>query len=155
MNREWTRSDFLISTDQTMLDMDIIHDYLSKRSYWALNIPRDLLEKAIRNSRCYGIYGGKALVGFGRCITDEATFGYLSDIFVLESHRGLGLGQWLVECMLGDPDLQGLRNWTLYTLDAQDLYARFGFQNPEEPRNVMAIKKMNPYGASAGVQVGC
>jgi GNAT superfamily N-acetyltransferase len=158
MAREWTRSPFRISTDQALLDLDVIHEYLSQRSYWALNIPRDLLAKALRNSRCYGIYeardGGEVLVGFGRCVTDEATFAYVGDVFVLETHRGRGLSKWLVECMLADPDLQGLRNWTLYTKDAQDLYARYGFKNPEDPASVMTIKKKNPYGAPAGVQTG-
>lgn len=151
--QEWTRPRFQISTDPSRLDLDLIHGYLSRESYWAQNIPRPLLEKALRNSRCYGIYaeeGPRAQVGFGRLVTDCATFAYVADIFVLPAYRGQGLSKWLVECMLGDPDVQGLRNWTLYTKDAQSLYARFGFAHPEDPKSVMAIKKRNPYGAPEG-----
>lgn len=150
MIREWTRGPFAISTDPARLDLDIIHAYLAGESYWARNIPRTLLEKALGNSRCYGIYEGPDLVGFGRLITDQATFAYMSDVFVLPGHRGQGLSKFLVECMLSDPDLQGLRNWTLYTNDAQGLYSRFGFKNPENPATVMTIKSPNPYQAPKG-----
>lgn len=150
MHHQWIRSPYLISTDPARLDLDAIHGYLSRESYWARNIPRELVEKAIRNARCYGIYEGDKLAGFGRLITDYATFAYVGDIFVLDAWRGRGLSKWLVECMLSDPEVQGLRNWTLYTKDAQDLYARYGFRNPEDPSTVMTIKKKNPYGAPAG-----
>lgn len=163
MHREWAREGYLISTDPARLDLAAIHRYLSEESYWARNIPLPLLEKALAHSRCYGIYGpasegpastvpahaGSAppLAGFGRLVTDYATFAYVGDVFVLSSHRGLGLSKWLVECMLADPDVQGLRNWTLYTKDAQSLYARYGFRPPDDPASVMTIKRKNPYGA--------
>ena len=150
MIREWTRTPYTISTDPALLDLDRIHAYLAGESYWARNIPRALVEKALGNSRCYGIYDEKALVGFGRLITDYATFAYMGDVFVLPSHRGRGLSKFLVECMLSDPDVQGLRNWTLYTKDAQGLYSQFGFQNPDDAMTVMTIKVPNPYGAQEG-----
>jgi GNAT superfamily N-acetyltransferase len=143
--RAWSRPPFEISTDPARLDLDVIHHYLSQESYWARNIPRDLVAKAMAYSRCYGIYEGPSQVGFGRLVTDYATFAYVGDIFVLADHRGKGLSKWLVECMLSDPDVQGLRNWTLYTKDAQRLYARYGFQPPADPRSVMTIKVPNPY----------
>ncbi|MDQ3003243.1 MAG: GNAT family N-acetyltransferase [Fibrobacterota bacterium] len=137
------------------MNRDAIHAYLAERSYWARNIPRELLDKAIANSRCYGIYrvhgqtrennADREQAGFARVITDCATFGYLCDVFVLEDHRGLGLSKWLVECILGEPEFQPLRNWTLYTKDAHGLYGRFGFTPPKDSASVMAIKKENPY----------
>lgn len=147
MIRQWSRDPFVISTDPARLDIGRIHRYLAEESYWARNIPLDLVRKALANSRCYSIHEGETLVGFGRIITDYATFAYVGDVFVVEERRGLGLSKWLVECMLGDPEVQGLRNWTLYTKDAQSLYARFGFLHPENPATVMTIKKPNPYGA--------
>ncbi len=172
MHREWAREGYLISTDPAKLDLAAIHRYLSEESYWARNIPFALVEKALSHSRCYGIYGpapadpepraipaapppspgarGAAdlpLAGFGRLVTDYATFAYVADVFVLPAHRGHGLSKWLVECMLADPDVQDLRNWTLYTKDAQSLYSRYGFRPPEDPASVMTIKKKNPYGA--------
>jgi GNAT superfamily N-acetyltransferase len=81
-------------------------------------------------------------------VTDYATFAYLCDVFVLEGHRGRGLSKWLVECMLADPEVQGLRRWTLFTRDAQGLYARFGFRNPERVDEAMSIRPPDPYGAA-------
>lgn len=146
-HREWTRPPLLISTDPARLDLAVIHKFLAEESYWARNIPKALVRKSIAHSRCYGLYEGPSQLGFGRLITDYATFAYVGDIFILASHRGQGLSKWLVECMLSDPEVQGLRNWTLYTKDAQSLYARFGFRPPEDPLSVMTIKKKNPYGA--------
>jgi len=144
-HKEWTRGAYAINTDKARLDVAAIHAYLSEQSYWARNIPRQLVEKSIANSLCYGIYLGREQAGFGRVITDYATFGYFSDIFVLEPHRGKGLSKWLVECILTDPEFRPLRNWTLYTKDAHGLYAGFGFGAPGDPASVMCIKKENPY----------
>lgn len=124
--REWTRDELLISTDRRRLDLDVVHAYLS-RSYWAAGMPRQILERAIENSLTFGIYDGRQQVGFARVITDLATYAYLSDVFVLETHRNRGLARWLMECVLAHPDLQGLRRFALFTRDAQGLYERFGF----------------------------
>ena len=64
---------------------------------------------------------------FARVITDRATFAYLGDVFVLEPWRGRGLSKWLVETIVADAELQGLRRWSLLTRDAHPLYARVGF----------------------------
>ena len=147
MHREWTREEYAVSTDPARLDVDAIHRYLARDSYWAQNIPRAVLDRALVNSRCYGVYRGREMAAFGRVVTVYATFGYLCDVFVLPAHRGRGLSKWLVECILGDPDLQGFRNWTLYTKDAQGLYERFGFRNLDDPSTVMRIPKPDPYGS--------
>lgn len=130
--REWTRGEFLISTDRQRLDHDVVHGFIST-SYWARGMPRATFERAIENSLIFGIYHGRAQVGFGRVITDRATYAYLSDVFVLESHRKRGLSKWLMECILDHPDLQGLRRFALFTRDAQGLYARYGFDAPRSP----------------------
>jgi GNAT superfamily N-acetyltransferase len=154
MHHAWTRPPFEITTDPSRLDLDVIHRYLSEESYWARNIPKDLVAKAIAHSRCFGIYEAASQVGFGRLVTDYATFAYVADIFVLDSHCGRGLSKWLVECMLSDPEVQGLRNWTLYTKDAQSLYARYGFKHPADPNSVMSIKVPNPYHAPEDPTLG-
>jgi len=133
---EVRKNDFLISTDRSLLNLDIIHGYLSKESYWAMNIPRELVEKSIEHSLCFGIYHQQQQVGFGRLITDQATFAYLADVFVLESYRGKGLSKWLMESIHAHPELQGLRRWVLGTRDAHGLYAQFGWAElPEELRH--------------------
>ena len=127
------RDGFRVSDETALLDLDVIHAFL-RESYWAAGIPREVVEKSLRGSLCFGLYHGNAQVGFARCITDRATYAYLADVFVLPSHRGRGLSKWLLQCILAHPDLQGLRRWGLVTRDAQGLYAQSGFvplRNPE------------------------
>ena len=149
------RGDYVISTDQARLDFDVIHDYLTQ-SYWSPGIPRATVERAARNSMAFGVYyvpaAGDARsdnweqVGFGRVITDRTTFAYLADVFVLEAHRGRGLGVWLVETISAHPELQGLRRWVLATRDAHGLYARFGFTPVKEPARWMERVDREVYG---------
>jgi GNAT superfamily N-acetyltransferase len=124
--REWRRGALTISTDRARLDFDAIHSFLGA-SYWAAGMPRAVLERAVENSLAFGIYDGSAQIGFGRAVTDLATYAYLADVFVIESYRGRGLSKWLMECVLEHPDLQGLRRFALFTRDAQGLYERYGF----------------------------
>ena len=121
------KDEFLISTDASLLNVDMIHEYLSKESYWAANIPRDLVERSIQHSLCFGIYFQQQQIGFARLVTDRATFAYLADVFVLDAYRGKGLSKWLMECIHAHPDLQGLRRWVLGTRDAHGLYEQFGW----------------------------
>jgi uncharacterized protein (DUF952 family)/N-acetylglutamate synthase-like GNAT family acetyltransferase len=132
---EWRHLEYTISTDRTRLDIDCLHEFLSREAYWSVGIPRDVLEKALSNSLCFGLFapaGDQA--GFCRVVTDHATYGYLADVFVLPEHRGLGLGHWLVQCALDHPDLAGLRSWTLGTRDAHALYERFGWSAADPSR---------------------
>ena len=123
---EFRRGDFLISTDPKLLNLDVIHDFLT-HCYWAKGIPRDVLVRSVEHSLCFGVYDGTAQVGFARVISDFATIAYLGDVFVLESHRGRGLSRWLMECVMRHPSLQSLRRWILLTRDAHRLYEKFGF----------------------------
>ena len=126
MKHEWTREGYTITTDPTRLDRETIHRFLAD-SYWSPGIPRAVVDRSIENSIPFGLYYGKAQVGFARVITDRATFAYLADVFVLPEHRGRKLGEWLVECVSVHPELQGLRRWVLLTRDAHELYRKFGF----------------------------
>ena len=139
MTRGWRRDGYLISTDASMLDLEVVHGYLS-RSYWAAGVPEDVVRRSIENSLCFGVYRGEEQAGFARVVTDRATFAYLADVFVLEEHRGRGIGKWLVEVILSHPDLQGLRRWMLATRDAHDLYRRYAFTELARPRIFMERK---------------
>jgi len=121
-----------IDADKTRLDIGFIHRFLA-RSHWASGIPLAVLERAIAHSRAYGLYREGRQVGFARVVTDHATFAYLADVFVTDEERGRGLGRWLVEAILAEPDLQGLRRWLLGTRDAHGLYHRCGFGEPVPP----------------------
>ena len=127
-----------ISTDPARLDLDVIHGFLAS-SYWAAGIPREVVERAVRHSLCFGAYEGGHQIGFARVITDHATFAYLSDVFVLPSHRGRSVGKRLMAAIMADPALQNLRRWTLFTRDAHGLYRQFGFGAARFPERLMEI----------------
>jgi GNAT superfamily N-acetyltransferase len=120
--------EFKISTDKKKLDLDVIHEFLSKRSYWAVGISLERLKKSIENAMCFGVYQGKNQMGFARVITDFATTAYIGDVFILEPFRGKGLGKLLIKTIIGHPDLQNLRLWILGTKDAHGLYEKVGFR---------------------------
>jgi GNAT superfamily N-acetyltransferase len=150
---EWRRDGYIISTDRARIDVDVVHGYLA-RSYWAEDIPRDTVARAIAGALNFGIYidvanGARPPSGVGagdgaqpssavsaplgpqvggaRIISDYATFAYLADVFVLEEHRGHGLAIWMMECVAAHPSLQGLRRWMLGTRDAHTLYEKTGW----------------------------
>lgn len=140
----YSKDNYTISTDKSKLDLSVIHGFLSI-SYWAEDIPMEIVKKAIDNSLCFGVYNGSRQVGFARVISDYTTFAYLADVFIIEEERGKGLSKWLMECILKHKELQGLRNFCLLTRDAHSLYAQYGFENLSKPQNFMAIKKDNFY----------
>jgi GNAT superfamily N-acetyltransferase len=129
---------YVVSTDRRRLDLDAMHAYLCT-SYWAEGIPRQVLARAVEHSLCFGLFAPDgSQVGFARAVTDRAVFAHLADVYVLDAHRGKGLGVWLVETMLAHPDLQGLRGISLATVDAHGLYERFGFGPPTDSSRLMA-----------------
>jgi GNAT superfamily N-acetyltransferase len=138
MQTEWRRDNYLISTDRGRLDRSLIHRFL-EGSYWAKGIPREIVDRCIENSLCFGLYDGDCQIGFARIISDSSTFAYLADVFVLESARGQKLGVWLIETIMGHPQLQGLRRWMLATADAHGLYRKFGFAKLSRPERIMEI----------------
>jgi len=73
MSDTWRRDGYSISTDRSLLDIDLIHNYLSHESYWATGRAREVVARAIENSLAFGIYQGDKQVGFGRVVTDYAT----------------------------------------------------------------------------------
>ena len=138
------RDGYTISDDRWRIDREVVHGFLAE-SYWAAGIPRDVVERSIRHSLCFGIYHQGAQVGFARVITDHATFAYLADVFVLPAHRGRGLSKWMMECVLSHPELQGLRRFLLATRDAHGLYAQFGFTPPRRPAIWMELHNERVY----------
>lgn len=135
---EERRGGFVISTDPSRLDRTLIREFLAA-SYWAPGIPREVVDRSIEGSLSFGLYDGARQVGFARVVTDYATFGYVADVFVLESHRGRGLALWLMETIRAHPRLQGLRRWNLVTRDAHALYRKAGFRDAEFPERYMEI----------------
>ena len=135
---EYQRDDYTISTDKTRLNLGLVFDYLSHTAYWAQGRPLAKVSKSIEHSLCFGVYKGAEQVGFARVVTDYATFAWLCDVFILEPHRGRGLGKWLITCIVRHPELQGLGIFLLATRDAHELYRRYGgFKDLESPKRWM------------------
>ena len=132
-------NDFIFSDDRNLIDSKAVHHYLSTQSYWAQGIPLEIVQRAISHSLCFGVYKDGKQIGFARWITDRATFAYLCDVYIEESYRGLGLSKKLMSLMMFHPDLQGLRTYTLGTLDAHGLYEQFGFKPLTAPERRMEI----------------
>src|ERR1700722_2810229 len=142
---EYRHGEFLISPNRERLDVDVIHGFLTN-CYWAKGIPREVVERSIEHALCFGIYDGKgAQIGFARVISDFATIAYVGDVFVLETHRGRGLGEWLMQCITQHAALQGLRRWVLTTRDAHGLYAQVGFTPVKAPERFMELHRPNVY----------
>jgi GNAT superfamily N-acetyltransferase len=150
---ETRRPPYFISTRFEDLDLGFVQAFLAT-SYWASEIPLEVVDRACRGSLCFGLFrdapsqgtGDPAEpVGFARVITDCATFGYLADVFVIEAHRGMGLASWIVECALADRSLRGLRRWMLATRDAHPLYAPLGFAPLADPAKFMEIARPGIY----------
>jgi GNAT superfamily N-acetyltransferase len=141
----YSQDSYLVSTDPELLDLSMIHAWLSQESYWASGIPFGVVEQAIRHSLNFGLYHEGRQIGFARAITDQATFAYLADVFVLEAYRGRGLSKWLMSCIMDCPALQGLRRFMLMTRDAHSLYTRFGFGPIKDATKAMEITRPGLY----------
>ena len=133
----WQRDEYTISTDPSRLDLSLIHDYISNHSYWGTGRTLEVVKRSIKNSLPFGVYKGDEQVGFGRIVTDYATFAWVADVFVVPDHRGRGLSKWLMEVILAHQQLQGFRRWVLATKDAQGLYERYGFIKLHRPERWM------------------
>lgn len=142
---EISENGFVFSDNKELLQINTVHHFLSKESYWAKNIPLETVKKSIENSLCFGIYKDNEQIGFARWITDKATFAYLCDVYVTQQHRGLGLSKKLMAFMIFHADLQGLRRYQLATVDAHELYRQFGFSELKNPERQMAIVVENVY----------
>jgi GNAT superfamily N-acetyltransferase len=141
---EWTKDDFIITTDKSLIDVNYVHWFLTN-SYWAEGIPIETVQRSIDGSLCFSVVYLNHQVGFARVITDEATFAYLADVFIDENFRRRGLSKWLMEVIMAYSTLQGLRRFMLATRDAHGLYKQFGFQPLDHVDRWMHIRKPDVY----------
>lgn len=136
---------YRLSFETADQQLDIIHAFL-EGSYWAKSIPRHIVEAAIANSFCVGVFDEDGdQVGFARLVTDRATMAYLADVFVLPAHRGQGLARRMLEALDAHPELQGLRRWLLFTRDMQPLYSRLGWTPLPHPERCMEKHDIDLY----------
>jgi ribosomal protein S18 acetylase RimI-like enzyme len=145
---EFRRGDLVITTDRRAIDPDAVLALL-RGTAWARAMSRATLERAAANSVCFTLLDDSRLAGFARAVTDLSTYAYLTDVVVADSHRGRGLGRWLVECALAHPELQGLRRVALITRSATGLYERLGFGTDTGEATYMERRPPRP-GANPG-----
>jgi GNAT superfamily N-acetyltransferase len=131
-----------ISTDQTRLDVEVIHAFLAD-SYWVPGISRSNVETCIKHSLCFGVYADGRQIGFARVVTDYVRFAHILDVFVIAEFRGQGLGKLLMKELLSHPKLATIVRFTLGTKDAHGLYAQFGFTVPASPERQMELLRAN------------
>lgn len=142
---EITFDNFTITTDKSKMDIDAIHDFLSKYSGWSNGIPFDRVKTSIDNSLNFGLFHNNSQIGFARVISDFSTIAYLGDIYVLDNYRGQGLSRRLMEVVMNHPDLQDLRRWILLTSTADWLYEKYGFKKLPKPEIYMELFDPNVY----------
>ncbi len=129
---------YTVSSNKNKLDIEIIHDYLSNRAYWAKGRSIEQVQKSIENSICFGVYNKEGRqCGFARVVSDLAVYAYIMDVFILEEYRGQGLGKILIEHVVSSEELRDVTRWRLDTHDAHELYAKFGFTTPKCPERAM------------------
>jgi len=138
-------NELLISDDPALLDRALVFDFLRERSYWAREVTREIVDRSVENSLCFGIYLDGKQIGFARVVTDFATFAWLADVFIVEEKRGQGFSKKLAAAVLAHPRLQGLRRFMLGTRDAHGLYAQFGFKPLAHPERFMEIRSESSY----------
>ena len=142
--REFHQSGLLISTARERLDVAMIHEFLTS-SPWAQGISRETVERALQTSFCFGVYEGDRQVGFARVITDFATFAYVCDFFIVESHRGRGLAKWLISSILECPDIRCLQRTCIVTAEAHGFYRQMGFMGVQRPDAYLELVNKDAY----------
>lgn len=134
----WRHGPYLVSTDRALVDVAATTAFLAA-TYWATAIPERIVERSLDHSIGFGLYESGRQVGFARVVSDRATFAWVGDVFIVESHRGRGLSLWLMRCVLGHPELRELRRWMLASTTARGLYERVGFAPLATPERFLEI----------------
>ena len=128
-----------ISTDPSLVDVALVHRWLSTDAYWALGRPREVVERSIAESLNVGAYDDGVQVGYARVVTDRATFGWICDVYVDPSRRGAGIGSRLISSVLAELSPLGLQRVMLATADAHALYAAHGFEPLPNASMIMVL----------------
>jgi predicted GNAT family N-acyltransferase len=130
-----------ITDEPDRVDLDVVHAFLSRESYWRRGISRERVVTCVRMSLPLSVHlatSTPTMVAFARVVTDTVTHAWLDDLFVLREHRGRGVAGALVEAALTHPAVTGAALQLLLTADAHALYARHGFTAFPDPAALMA-----------------
>jgi GNAT superfamily N-acetyltransferase len=126
-----------LDDDRDRVDVDAVFRFLSEEAYWVPGRSRQTIERLVREStRVIAAYDAEgALVGFCRVMSDASNMAWMGDVFVLEPHRGKGVGVEIVREAVEHPRYRDCL-WYLNTRDAQTLYERFGFHRADPDRTM-------------------
>ncbi len=128
---------YWVSDDSSLVDVDLVHGWMSEQSYWASGRTHEVMARSIEHSLVLGLYtAGGEQAGFARLVTDRATFAWLCDVFVAAEHRGNGAGSFLVQTAVGHPEVAGIRQLLMAT-PGRSLYRRHGFGDLRSPERWM------------------
>lgn len=135
-----------VSDDPARFDLARGHAWISGESYWAEGVPFETFAKSCAGSLTVGAYADDGtMVAMARVVTDRATFGWVCDVFVDQTHRGAGIGKLIMAYLKAHPDLQGFRRLHLATRDAHELYRQYGFTELTGVANWMEIRDPDVY----------
>jgi GNAT superfamily N-acetyltransferase len=146
---QWKHGSYTVRTDPDAPDLDAVYEFL-KTAPWASGLSREALDRATRHSLCFSLFEETRQIGLARVITDYVTYAYMCDVYVVEERRGLGLGSWLIRCVLEHPDIACLKRIALITHDAQDFYLHLGFQFASHPEHYMERFAQSKDGSASG-----
>jgi GNAT superfamily N-acetyltransferase len=130
-----------ISTDASLVDVALVHRWLSTDAYWALNRPREVVEQSVASSLNVGAYDDGVQVGYARIVTDRTTFAWICDVYVDPARRGSGIGKSLVSAVVAELEPLGLSRVMLATADAHALYAAHGFVPLPDASMIMVLER--------------
>jgi GNAT superfamily N-acetyltransferase len=135
-----------VSDERALVDVDLVHGWMSRESYWAAGRPREVMATSIEHSLVLGLYTAEGeQAGFARLVTDRATFAWLCDVFVAAEHRGGGAGSFLVQTAIDHPDVAGIRQ-LLMAVPGRTIYRRHGFGDLVSPERWMERPAPRPVG---------
>jgi N-acetylglutamate synthase-like GNAT family acetyltransferase len=126
MDKHTPKPKFSVTTDIAKFDLSMLHGFLTY-SYWAKGISLERVKKQVDNSLCFGVFFEATQIGFARIISDFDSFAYVTDVFIVETYRGIGLAKQLLRAILRYPSLQNLRRWMVTTKDAHGFFSKSGF----------------------------
>jgi GNAT superfamily N-acetyltransferase len=138
----WTLANgYTLDDDPARVDRDRLYGWLSTDAYWwSGGLARQVLDAALDASVTLSVLDpGGEFVGFGRLVTDRATFAYWCDVYIGRQHRGRGLGQQLTRHALAHPAAATCRRVILATRDAHSVYERAGFSPLAQPEVFMEV----------------
>jgi GNAT superfamily N-acetyltransferase len=143
-------NDYVITTDKSQMNVHDIHFWLTTEAYWCKGIPFDTFRTAFENSFCIGAITDGRQIAFARLITDYATFAYLADVFVIESYRGKGISNKMMEILMAQDWVKSLRCIRLATMGTHWLYRKFEFTDCAHPERIMEIVRPDIYKMQIG-----